>query len=309
MTSRSTLRKETLGLRDDALNVRDELGLWKSHNVKPSHSVGVFDHYADGDGWIHLHARIVWAEGDRSEWCAVFQSERGYVGDSGVRGVDSGGGDLGVQSEDVPMLVPVVELLEFDQGPRVALSVIRLQPLDECLRRVPQLPDLISTVPSLRTNGRLTLLVPVIGREAGTNGEGSGLVAGPHPIVHCERHDQVVKGATGIVDAVSEQCWEGWGKRSSNAKEEVFANAIRIGLGDHTQRVGLVPGAEFYLEAFQMFNCPRKLGIDAGVIGHPLSSTHAREGAGDANHAEGYADPNAYAGGVRRQSRQASQVP
>src|ERR1035441_7262373 len=90
------LRKEALGLRDDPLNVREELGLRERNHVKPTHAVGVFDHYANGYGRIHLHARILWVEGDRSEWCALFEPHRRHVGDRGIWGISEDGDDLGI---------------------------------------------------------------------------------------------------------------------------------------------------------------------------------------------------------------------
>jgi hypothetical protein len=73
--------------------------------------------------------------------------------------------------------------------------------------------------------------------------------------------------------------------------------------------------SEFDVESLLMALCPPHLevyGMQIGrlrplvMVGHAVSSTNARQGAGDANHTEGYADPNTYAGGVRRQSREAS---
>ena len=63
----------------------------------------------------------------------------------GTRGVLHERHCFGVEFENGSMFVAVVELVEFDEGPRAILSVVRLQSLNKILSGLAERSDLIRT--------------------------------------------------------------------------------------------------------------------------------------------------------------------
>lgn len=114
----------------------------------------------------------------------------------------------------------------------------------------------------------------------------------------------VVEGRAVVADDVSNEkrplAWS-WGEELKGHQGEPFLGILLPFARDDGVGVGVSPFPDFWAESVEIVVTPLQLRKSRGQTwqGHALSSTHAREGAGNANHAEGYADPNAYAGGVR----------
>jgi len=166
-----------------------------------------------------------------------------------------------------------------------------------CQGRVENLPT--------RTNREIDALA-----SSGFQGVGGRLA----PADECPGH--MVQGAVEVVGHVAEHQAPAYGYRTDGGdldREAVELRVILLASREGGISLGLYErGLDLSLELVGLRQRPSALEPRAPkqrLVGHALSSIHVREGAGDANHAEGYADPDRYAGRVRRQPRQASRSP
>lgn len=166
------------------------------------------------------------------------------------------------------MFVAVVELVEFDEGPRAILSVVRLQSLNKILSGLAECSDLIRTRTPRSDDGRIMFLIPVIPFVCVAYWELYGEVIGISSVVHGQGHSEMIENGPEIVDAVPKCGIEDGGHGILDPENKVFAPTIWIGLDLHTKRVGLVPTVQFGFEVFQMLCSTRKLGIDTFVVCH-----------------------------------------
>lgn len=269
------LRKETLGLVDDAPNVGRKLRVAESPRVvAPTGPFAVLDMYCGGEIWVHLRADVTGWVDDRRKVCAVYQVRNGLD----PFNVDARGGEHGAWDEFgrdyVPVLVHVVEKLELGERPRVLPSVVRLQPLYECLLGWPECPDVITTSAALGFSGPVpSFLVgsPEVPVRTVADRELDGLVIGIGPVVDGEGHDEMVERRSHVVDEVTEgEAQRSW-RRLEEGDSERFAQGIRLGLGNGLHRLGLEVGCKFHLERCQVLFRPAEFEIDAMEVGHAES--------------------------------------
>ena len=242
--------------------------------VAPTGPFAVLDMYASGEIRVHLHAVVVGWVDDRREVCAVYQVRNGVDPfNIHARGGEHRAGDEG-RRNDVPVLVHVVEELKFGEHPRVLPSVVRLQPLYECLLGWSECPDIVATrspwglagaFARFRTNPPEELVRVVADREL------DGSVVGVGPVIEGQGHDEVIEGRSHVVDEIAEGEAQRTWRLMNNGDSERFAQGVRLGLGNGLHRIGLEVGCEFRFERCQVLFRSTEFEINASEVSHAES--------------------------------------
>jgi hypothetical protein len=143
--------------------------------------------------------------------------------------------------------VKPVELLKWTTPERV-LSVVRLQPLNDCLRTwVNPLESLVEFYRSIGTLFRED-------REPGLVGDGLG-EAIPH-VGHSKFEGEVVEGGSEVVDAVSDDEAKVSGRLFKHFEPRELVEVINIEIRPSSVRMFLAPGSRFSFKALQVVERP-----------------------------------------------------
>ena len=206
-------------------------------------------HYLRGDAEIHLHFVPRRGVLDGPPQCAVYERSIDGVAQGGA-GNDCLTYKLWVDGDDGndPMLRSIVESVEMSEASQPGGSVVRLQPLDECLRSWDHSGDLIQAAAACRL-ARL----PVDSRVHDRVGEDRKLGKptrvtdpGECPSEMIERRPEFVyEGPDLVADPQG-------GQFSAEVNMDEFLRFVRVELGPKHNGIGLLEGADFSLELHQL---------------------------------------------------------
>ena len=232
----------------------------------------VVEAYAEGRLEIHVHFRFRENGGPRasSYYCAVFKRASGPFDGAGRhhdvsrtpmgRALDQEEGQMGQ-----PMLIEVRKLVEHPEGVRceVIPSLVRLQPLDVCLREWVDATDLRSTsrLKQSRSGSGSSLLVHVPeDGELGTLGDIRGQrVPG---VGDGEFEGEVVEGGTEVVKALPNDEAEQGGWRVEDFEPNNALAHLRVEFVDEFIRVSfLKPSENFVFQDLQVSNARFSLSL------------------------------------------------
>lgn len=236
--------------------------------------------YAERRCEMHVHFRAgfvnSWVAGD---WCAIFHRAEDWL--DFVNREECGhpeGHSNSREKADMrqPVLVlhgKLVELPEGIVGESVS-SVVRLQPLDDCLRVWVDAPDLVAALPRIHLpvseDGELQLPRSVFGQGIDAKvGDG-------------KLKDEVVEGRTEVVETIAnDEANFGGGRRLKDFDAKEFLGAISIGFAPSSVRVFLAPSVHFFVEAVQVVVRPVQPPLV--VVGHRLNEQNERDTANKCN--------------------------
>lgn len=205
--------------------------------------------YAEGGCELHVHFRAGFVNGGiAGDWCAIFNRTVDwfdFIGSEAFNHVPHGGSsdERNVRQTVLVLDVKLIELPEEIVGEP---SVVRLQPLDNCLRAWVDAPEHIIE-PSrilLGENRELRTSLDVVWQRRSR-------------VRQSELEGQIVEGGTKVVDAVTDDEAEfGGGRLLENLDPKDLLGAINIGFGPSSVRAFFAPGFQFGFKAVQVVNRP-----------------------------------------------------
>ena len=117
------------GVREDRRHQRKNIVAQERLNLDKTEAVGMFNRYACGDAWLHLHARKAGVIFDGRDVCTLLQPEGGGPLNGDAWGDAQQCQRFDSHGQERKVLVPVVEILEVGEDPRFVDSIVRLKPL------------------------------------------------------------------------------------------------------------------------------------------------------------------------------------
>jgi hypothetical protein len=205
--------------------------------------------YAEGGLEIHLHFRAGTVEGGvAGDWCAVFNRTPAHEFDF-VEHVVAGGDEakgLGRKEDNMgqPVLIHVVKLVEPPKGVGLGgpiRSRVRLQALDDCLRTWVDAPKHVVEFARilLDKDGKRGSTLDFARDRTPLKGDG-------------EFEDEIVKGASEVMEAVSNDEAKFGGRRVEHFNPYDLLAAINIGFGPIAVRAFFEPSVRFGFKAVQV---------------------------------------------------------
>ena len=237
-----------------------------------------FDRYREGKSSLHLH---VWISEEPGNFCAIFKRaiSDGNIDDTAIASTDTI--DQGhARYIKLPMLVPVGELIE--NGQRIGVPstvetrlVVRLQPLDNCLRAFRN---------SYETFRALSLVNTGIG-EDGELDFPSNLLDGR---TASQVEGDVIQGTPEVVQGITNDQSEMFRRSVFESGLDDKLVGVRFYLGVQSIRLRLEELANVAFERLDVLLCPTKLEL-CGVeddenwrrSGQESAQTEDAEGARD----------------------------
>lgn len=212
--------------------------------------------YAKGGIELHVHFRAGFVNGGiAGDWCAIFNRSEDWLDfvDSDTAEDDEGNG-LGSEKGNVGQTVLVldgklVELPERVVGDVLLPSVVRLQPLDDCLRVWVDAPkhavQFFEVIVATRAEHRK------LGVALGTFGQAPALVC------QGQLKSEVVESGAKIVKAVSDDEAEfggGWLLKDFDPKD--LLAALNLGFRPNSIRAFFAPSVQFAFKTLQVVERP-----------------------------------------------------
>lgn len=211
--------------------------------------------YAEGGCELHVHFRAgVVNGGIAGDWCAIFNRAEDWLDliHRDTRRRDEAECRQGCKNRGVrqPVLVDIGKLVELPKGivPEFLASVVRLQPLDFCLRGWGDAPKHLMKFTHVlaRENGELGLPRELAGQRFPRVGDG-------------EFVGEVVEGGAEVVQVVPDdeaKIVSGWGVEDFDPKE--LLAGINIAFGPSSVRAFFIQNSNFRFKALQMVERPVK---------------------------------------------------
>jgi hypothetical protein len=259
-----------------------EVGRERRKNLPNDTPVDVAQYLRDGKSWesfwpslakayaefgieIHVHFCAGFVKGDvAGDFCAVFYRTPVHEFDAVGRVVVAGGDKAeqpGRKKDEVrqPVLIHVVKLVEPPKGIGLGEpipSLVRLQPLDNCLRMFVYAPKHVVEF--------ARILLDLDGKTGVTFD-----LAGYRATVACDGKfkNEVVKGAAEIMEAVSDDEAKFGRRRVEHFDAHDLLAAIDIGFGPGSVWAIFDPGSDFGFKTLQ-------------VVKRPVESSFVMEGHG-----------------------------